>query len=172
MLSKIISYAPTRDEAINILANGLDNYVIEGVQHNARLVNAVLRHPVFRSGNTPTSFLPKHIPKFDGVELTPNQEEELAVAIALISRERESMLERPPVTARSDSAIVVRLSGLFGKAFSVQLFNGRAANVACISESGDAIERRVAIESVKLDPDNYMAHLSLDGAARSIQVCL
>ena len=42
MLSKIISYAPTRDEAIKVLSDGLDAYVIEGVRHNARLVNAVL----------------------------------------------------------------------------------------------------------------------------------
>jgi acetyl/propionyl-CoA carboxylase alpha subunit len=171
MLSKIISYAPTRDEAIDILADGLDNYVIEGVQHNARLVNAVLRHPVFRSGNTPTSFLPKHIPKFGGVELKPSQEEELAVAVALISKERESMLQRPPVTAGSDSAMVVRLGGLFGKAFSVKLHDSTTAVVACLSEEGAASERQVAIDSVRLDPDNYMAHLSLDGSARSIQVC-
>jgi propionyl-CoA carboxylase alpha chain len=48
MLSKIISYAPTRDEAIKVLSDGLDAYVIEGVRHNARLVNAVLVSSVFR----------------------------------------------------------------------------------------------------------------------------
>ncbi|MGK3759963.1 MAG: acetyl/propionyl-CoA carboxylase alpha subunit, partial [Bacillariaceae sp.] len=48
MLSKIISYAPTRDEAIKVLSDGLDSYVIEGVRHNARLVNAVLVCSIFK----------------------------------------------------------------------------------------------------------------------------
>ena len=167
MLAKIVSYAPTRDEAIDILANGLDNYVIEGVQHNARLCNAVLRHPVFRAGNTPTSFLPTHIPKFEGVQLTEGQEGELAVAIALIAKARESILEQPPVTGKSPE-VVVRLGGLFGKAFSVKVGDGRAT-VLELGE-GDCIKREIAIDSVFLDPDNFLAHLSLDGTDRAIQV--
>jgi propionyl-CoA carboxylase alpha chain len=170
MLSKIISYAPTREEAIDILADGLDNYVIEGVQHNARLVNAVLRHPTFRGGNTPTSFLPTHIPKFEGVQLTSGQEEELAVAVALISKERESWLERPPVTSPNDAAVIVRLGGLFGKAFSVKLGDDNMATVAELPSNGAASERQVAIDSLNLDPDNCLAHVSLDGAKRAIQV--
>ncbi|KAL3910249.1 MAG: hypothetical protein SGILL_007766 [Bacillariaceae sp.] len=171
MLSKIISYAPTRDEAIDILANGLDNYVIEGVQHNARLVNAVLRHPVFRSGDTPTSFLPTHIPKFEGVQLTPSQEEELAVAIALISKERESVLEQPPITTESDSTMIVRLGGLFSKAFSVTLEGGNSAVVAGLSEDGTEMEsRRIHVDGLALDPPNCMAHVGLDGTDRAIQI--
>ncbi|KAG7354680.1 carboxylase propionyl-CoA carboxylase [Nitzschia inconspicua] len=171
MLSKIIAYAPTRDEAIDILADGLDNYVIEGVQHNARLVNAVLRHPVFRSGNTPTSFLPNHIPKFEGVQLTPSQEEELAVAIALISKERESTLQRPPVSSTQDGGVVVRLGGLFGKGFSVKFDeSSNMAVVAELSEEGTSSERQVAVDNLILDPENCVAHVSLDGANRAIQV--
>eukprot|EP00536_Pseudo-nitzschia_multiseries_P012592 jgi/Psemu1/209152/e_gw1.490.42.1 len=91
MLSKIISYAPTREEAIEVLSMGLDSYVIEGVNHNARLVQAVLRHPAFRAGNTPTSFLESHIPDF-----ATYSEEELAVAVALVAKAREEHLGRPP----------------------------------------------------------------------------
>lgn len=171
MLSKIISFAPTREEAIDILADGLDNYVIEGVQHNARLVNAVLRHPVFRAGNTPTSFLPTHIPKFEGVELTSSQEEELAVAIALISKDRESVLQRPPVSSSSDSPIIVRLGGLFGKAFSVKLKeDSNVAVVTELSQNGTESERQVTVDSLRSDPDNCLAHVSLDGSDRAIQV--
>jgi propionyl-CoA carboxylase alpha chain len=169
MLAKIISYAPTRDEAIDILANGLDEYVIEGVQHNARLCNAVLRHPAFRAGNTPTSFLPTHIPKFEGVQLTEGQEGELAVAVALISKARESTYQLPPVVAKN-TEIIVRLGGLFGKAFSVRLGDGRAS-VMEISQNGDYIKREIVVDNIFLDPDNCIAHVSLDGTDRAVQVC-
>ena len=167
MLSKIISYAPTRDEAIDILADGLDRYVIEGVQHNARLVNAVLRHPAFRAGETPTSFLPTHIPKFEGVQLTDSQQEELAVAIALISKSRESILDRPPVSP-DDSPMVVRLGGLFAPGFSVSFGDDNSATVTALD--GDGIPREIEIDSLFLDPDNCLAHVTLDGTERSIQV--
>jgi acetyl/propionyl-CoA carboxylase alpha subunit len=177
MLAKIISYAPTRDEAIDILADGLDKYVIEGVQHNARLVNAVLRHPVFRSGNTPTSFLPTHIPKFEGVQLTGSQEEELAVSIALIEKSRESLYGQPPVVPKN-APKVVRFGGLFGKAFSVTLGDNNKATVKRLQTEfddsatslADGSEREVAVDSLVLDPDNCLAHVSLDGTERAVQV--
>jgi acetyl/propionyl-CoA carboxylase alpha subunit len=133
MLSKIISYAPTRQEAINILTDGLDEYVIEGVQHNARLVNAVLRHPSFQMGDTPTSFLPKHIPKFTGVQLLDHEEEELAVCVAFIAQAKEEHLQQPPIILKTkmdkttkdnsttSSTVIVRLGGMFSdRAFAVK----------------------------------------------------
>jgi acetyl/propionyl-CoA carboxylase alpha subunit len=177
MLAKIISYAPTRIEAIDILANGLDEYVIEGVQHNARLVNAVLRHPSFRAGDTPTSFLPRHIPKFTGVQLTDGQEEDLAVAVALISRTRESYLEQPPISPKS-APVVVRLGGMFGKAFSVTVDDGSTATVQRLATtdaaSGESVSegagRAVAVDRLQYDPDHCLARISLDGDDRAVQV--
>lgn len=169
MLSKIIAYAPTRLEAINKLADGLDQYVIEGVQHNARLCNAVLRHPSFQAGDTPTSFLPRHIPEFTGVQLTDAQEEELAVAVALIGLTRESFLERPPVVP-AFSPVVVRLRGMFGDAFAVSLGDDKTAKVTKLSGEEAGVEREIKIDSLKYDPERYQARVSIDGDARTIQV--
>ena len=167
MLSKIIAYAPTRIEAIKKLADGLDQYVIEGVQHNARLCNAVLRHPAFQAGNTPTSFLPRHIPEFKGVQLTDRQEEELAVSVALIGLTRESHLQRPPV-APAFSTVVVRLGGMFGDAFEVSF--GEMAQVKKLSGEEPGTERQMKLESLKYDPERYQARISIDGEPRTIQV--
>jgi propionyl-CoA carboxylase alpha chain len=175
MLAKIISYAPTRQEAIDVLAEGLDAYVIEGVQHNARLVNAVLRHPSFRAGDTPTSFLPTHIPKFEGVRLSDGQEEELAVSVALISKTREASLKRPPIGGAS-KPVVVRLGGLFGKAFEVSLGEDGKATVQRLStpleEDGTAsmVKREVVVDSVDYNPKDLLAEVSLDGDNRILQV--
>jgi propionyl-CoA carboxylase alpha chain len=176
MLSKIISYAPTRQEALDVLAEALDEYVIDGVQHNARLVNAVLRHPSFQAGDTPTSFLQKHMPEFSGVQLTDRQEEELAVAVALIGFRRESYLQRPPIADAFSMPLVVRLGGMFGSAFRVSWDDGKTtATVKKLqseeeSETVDGGERNILIDSVNYDLDRYLAHVSLDGVERAIQV--
>lgn len=190
MLSKIISYAPTRGEAIDTLANGLDEYVIEGVQHNARLVNAVLRHPSFRAGDTPTSFLPRHIPKFIGVQLSDPEEEELAVAVAFIAKARQEYLQKPPIVNWSSSpSVVVRLGGMFGdKAFSVTTMmnddNGSTATRRVTVQrltstdgedskvvSGGSMGRVVRVDkALQYDPEHCLARISLDGDDRAIQV--
>ncbi|KAL3935208.1 MAG: hypothetical protein SGBAC_009229 [Bacillariaceae sp.] len=168
MLSKIISYAPTRADAIKIMTDGLDEYVIEGVQHNARLCNAVLRHPEFQKGETPTSFLPRHLPDWAGVELTMSQEEELAVAVAMIGMTRDSFLERPAVVP-SFEPMVVRLGGFFGDAFRVTMGDKKTVIVQKLGADGGEA-RSVLVNSIKYDPTRFTASVSMDREQRSIQV--
>lgn len=112
MISKVISYGHDRAEAIDKMTKALDQYVIDGVRHNVRLIQSVLREPAFREGDTPTSFLPRHYPEgFSKVQLTEPEVHELAVAAALILREREGLLE--------EDQMIVRLGGQFGEAFRV-----------------------------------------------------
>merc|ERR1711865_14625 len=126
MLSKIIAYGDTREDAIQILSQGLDNYVVDGVKNNVSLIRAVLRNEKFREngGDTPTSFLDNQIhgraggksfpsgsegcstslsDYFNGIEFTNQEEEELAVSVALISHLRDKILGRPPVTTTTNS---------------------------------------------------------------------
>ena len=171
MLSKIISYGQTRQEAIDILANGLDRYVIEGVRHNARLCNAVLRHPEFVAGNTPTSFLPNHIPEFKGVQLSDSQMEEMALSVALIQLTRESYLQRPLVE-EPDAPVVVKLGGMFGTPFSIEI-GDEGATVKRLPSHDDDIEgasRFIAFDDLEYEPERYLAHVALDGVARTLQV--
>lgn len=174
MLSKVIVYAPDRAQAVEGLATALDQYVIEGVQHNARLVNAVLRHPAFQAGETPTSFLETHYPEgFSGVELTQPQQEELAVAAAMIQSHK--------MPSKGTTTVMVQLGGMFGKAFMVTL-GEEAANVQYITktpeEEDDGLSRTVMLDAVKgedgstLDyqPRRNLAQVSLDGRPRFVQV--
>ena len=177
MLSKAIYYAPDRARAVEGLATALDQYVIEGVQHNARLVNAVLRHPQFQAGNTPTSFLETHYPDgFHGVDLTTSQEEELAVGVVMIQSQKKKQKGASPET------VMVQLGGLFGKAFQVTL-GPEAANVQFITkrpeDEDDGASRTIFLDSVDeagstvdYQPSKYTASVSLDGAPRYIQVRL
>ncbi len=60
MLAKVISWAPTRDEAARTLAGALARARIHGVGTNRDLLVRVLRHPAFLRGDTDTSFFDRH----------------------------------------------------------------------------------------------------------------
>jgi len=60
MLGKLIAHAPTRAEAIDRLANALDETVLLGVPSNRAFLAACLRHPVFAAGDATIPFLAQH----------------------------------------------------------------------------------------------------------------
>nr|CEL19410.1 Methylcrotonyl-CoA carboxylase biotin-containing subunit [Kibdelosporangium sp. MJ126-NF4] len=60
MLAKVISFAPTRDEAALALAGALARAEIHGLTTNRDLLVRVLRHPEFLAGDTDTAFLDRH----------------------------------------------------------------------------------------------------------------
>jgi propionyl-CoA carboxylase alpha chain len=62
MLAKVISTAPTREEAARLLANTLQRSEIHGLTTNRDLLIGALRDPDFRSGEFDTSFFDLHDP--------------------------------------------------------------------------------------------------------------
>jgi acyl-CoA carboxylase subunit alpha len=60
MLAKLISYAPTRSRATQLLADALARTRIHGMKTNRDLLVNVLRHPAFRDGATDTAFFDTH----------------------------------------------------------------------------------------------------------------
>ena len=57
MISKLVTYADTREEALKRMEKALDSYVIRGVTHNASLLQEIIKHPNFLSGDITTNFL-------------------------------------------------------------------------------------------------------------------
>ena len=60
MLAKVISYAPTRRRAAQVLAGALAGAELHGVRTNRDLLVNVLRHPAFLAGATDTAFFDTH----------------------------------------------------------------------------------------------------------------
>ena len=60
MLSKLITYGKTRNEAINLMLTAINNYKIEGIQTTLPFGSFVFEHEAFRSGNFDTHFVKKH----------------------------------------------------------------------------------------------------------------
>jgi propionyl-CoA carboxylase alpha chain len=196
----LIYYASDRRQAVVGLRRALDEYVIDGrvIQHNARLVQSVLREPAFVQGATPTSFLATHYPDgFTGVVLTAAEREEWAVAAVLIGLARQELLGQAPLTGGggddddNESAIIVRLGGQFGAAYRVTLVGNNklsdfdddaTATVQALDnnkdEHGNAERseplppiRTITVDSaLQYEPTRYLATLSLDGHARTLQV--
>ncbi|WP_435277399.1 biotin carboxylase N-terminal domain-containing protein [Rhodococcus yananensis] len=90
MLAKVISYAPTRDRAVRLLASTLARTEIHGLVTNRDLLVDVLQHPAFRAGDTDTAFFDTHgLAELSAPLASPDAEEVSAIAAALAASAAE-----------------------------------------------------------------------------------
>jgi propionyl-CoA carboxylase alpha chain len=82
MLSKLITYGKTRNEAIEQMIYAIDNYHIKGVQTTLPFGRFVCKHEAFRSGNFDTHFV-KNYYNPSMLEAAEEAEAELAAKLAL-----------------------------------------------------------------------------------------
>ncbi|MDB5523643.1 MAG: acetyl-CoA carboxylase [Rhizobium sp.] len=74
MIAKLCTWAPSRTEAIEAMANALDEFQVDGIGHNLPFLSAVMAHPRFYSGNITTAFIGEEWPDgFHGVEADSDQ---------------------------------------------------------------------------------------------------
>tara|TARA_R110002050_G_scaffold42086_6_gene101674 strand:+ start:2670 stop:4112 length:1443 start_codon:yes stop_codon:yes gene_type:complete len=82
MLSKLITYGNTREEAIQLMLEAINKYHIEGVKTTLPFGKYVFEHDAFRSGNFDTHF----VKNYYSPEVLKNQtqlEEKIAAMVAL-----------------------------------------------------------------------------------------
>jgi len=90
MIAKLITWAPTRDEAADLQIEALDNFRIKGLGHNIDFLSAIMQHPRFRSGELTTGFIAEEYPEgFQGAPVT----EEFARRLAAICAGNEFTLQ-------------------------------------------------------------------------------
>jgi propionyl-CoA carboxylase alpha chain len=86
MLAKVIGWAPSRAEAVTLLARALTRTRIHGLRTNRDLLVRVLSHPAFGDGDTDTAFLDRHsLDVLSAPLLEPSDERLAAVAAVLAS---------------------------------------------------------------------------------------
>jgi acetyl-CoA carboxylase, biotin carboxylase subunit len=61
MIAKLVVKGSNREEAINRLQDALADYHIEGIKTNIPMLQEVIAHPAFHSGDTTTDFVNKHL---------------------------------------------------------------------------------------------------------------
>src|SRR5690606_25958462 len=80
MIAKLITWAPTRDEAADLQVQALDDFEIEGPANNVDFLSALMQHPRFREGALTTGFIAEEYP--DGFHGAPAGEALLRVIAA------------------------------------------------------------------------------------------
>ncbi|MEU9234582.1 acetyl/propionyl/methylcrotonyl-CoA carboxylase subunit alpha [Streptomyces subrutilus] len=66
MLAKVVAHAPTRTEAVRVLAHALAGARIHGLTTNRELLVRSLRHPEFVAGQPDTGFYERHLAALTG----------------------------------------------------------------------------------------------------------
>ncbi|MEP3265216.1 MAG: biotin/lipoyl-containing protein, partial [Hyphomicrobiales bacterium] len=92
MIAKLCTHAETRNEATLAMSAALDQFVVEGIQHNVPFLSALMAHPRWMSGDISTAFIAEEFPDgFSGVavdDVTTETFIAATLAIGLIERTR------------------------------------------------------------------------------------
>jgi propionyl-CoA carboxylase alpha chain len=92
MIAKLCTWAPDRLRAIDAMSEALDEFVVDGIEHNIPFLAALMRHPRWREGRISTAFIAEEYP--DGfAAIVPDAGEKavlaaVATAVELLRRDR------------------------------------------------------------------------------------
>jgi propionyl-CoA carboxylase alpha chain len=116
MIAKLVTHAPTREQAIDAQARALDAFAIDGIRHNIPFVSALMQHPRWREGRLSTGFIAEEFP--DGFK-APAPAGEVARRMAVVGaaidhlhnerKRRISGQMRPATVVRFERQRVVML---------------------------------------------------------------
>jgi propionyl-CoA carboxylase alpha chain len=85
MIAKLITHAPTREQAIAAQVEALDAFSIEGIRHNIPFLSALMQHERWRAGRLSTSFLAEEFPQgFHSLEPSAETARVLAAVAATV----------------------------------------------------------------------------------------
>jgi len=108
MIAKLVTHAPTREAAIDLQAEALDAFHIDGIQHNIPFLTALMQHPRWRSGRISTGFIREEFPQgFKARDPAPEEIDMLAAVAAAI--DHVNNLRRRAITQQmSGEAVTFR----------------------------------------------------------------
>ncbi|MGK6320929.1 biotin carboxylase N-terminal domain-containing protein [Sphingomonas sp. DT-204] len=95
MIAKLITWAPTREEAADRQIAALDQFRIEGIGHNIDFLSAIMQHPRFRDGRLTTGFIAEEYPEgFHGAPASDELLGRLAAVAVLADLDRAAQASR------------------------------------------------------------------------------
>lgn len=95
MVAKLCTWAPDRASAIDAMSLALDQFMVDGIEHNIPFLAALMEHPRWREGRLSTNFIAEEFP--DGFKHRDPDDEQirvLAAAGTAIELMRKDRLDR------------------------------------------------------------------------------
>ena len=161
MIAKLITWAPTRLEAIDAQIDALDRFEIVGPGNNVDFVSALMQHPRFRIGAITTGFIAEEYPDgFHGAPPSPQLVEALAAIAAFAA------------TAEADRAR--RTDGQLGKRlrppseWSVKI--GDTEHLVAISTGGITVDDADLDIALEYTPGDRVVEAELDDAPLTVRI--
>ncbi len=101
MIAKLVTHAPSREQAIDVQATALDAFYIDGIQHNIPFLTALMQHPRWRGGELSTGFIKEEFR--DGFKPRAPEGEELKVIAAVAAAiDHQNNVRRRQITHQMD----------------------------------------------------------------------
>jgi len=105
MIAKLVTHAPTREEAIDLQAEALDAFYIDGIGHNIPFLTALMQHPRWRSGELSTGFIAEEYP--EGFQSPAPEGDVLKVLAAVAAAvDHVNNVRRRQITQQMDGRLV------------------------------------------------------------------
>jgi propionyl-CoA carboxylase alpha chain len=159
MISKLSTWAATREGAIDAMGLALEDFHIEGLGQNIPFLSAVMDQDRFRSGKLSTNYIRDEFPDgFWGAAPTPFQRDLMAAAACAMHR---AITRRAAPELMRDDWVVIENGGKR----LVRVTNGEALKVEFLDEG-----RTLTLEGVDWRPGRAMFRGELDGRPFAAQV--
>ena len=110
LISKLVAWAATREQAIARMQRALGEYVIHGITVNIDYLGAVLDHPAFRSGDYDTGFCERYAREL--LRKPDPRHEEVALIAAAVATFKRDHDEAEATAARAGAAHAARSNWL------------------------------------------------------------
>ena len=181
MIAKLCTHGSSRDVAVAGMGEALDEFLIEGINHNIPFLAAIMHNDRFKQGRLSTGFIAEEFPDgFHGREIdesTMRRFAAVATAVKIIRTERASRVSgqldgalgvpRSVIVTLAEQEVEVREASLKGEEFRARIegkeFVGRIAWYIGQSILRLEDERGVAAIKVTREPGGYrLTHAGID----------
>jgi propionyl-CoA carboxylase alpha chain len=158
MISKLSTWAKTREGAIDAMGRALEDFHIEGLGQNIPFLAAVMDQERFRSGKLSTNYIKDEFPEgFLG--LPPSEAQRDLIAVVALSMHRTLLARAAPDQLRQDWIVVV---------------GSEKRQVRVVGNGGGVVietdGRKLYLEGVRWRPGQPTFRGSLDGRAFTVAV--
>jgi len=161
MIAKLITWAPTREAAIDAQIDALDAFEIDGIGHNVDFLSALMQHPRFREGRLTTGFIAEEYPDgFHGAPADPALRRGVAAMAAGMA-----FTEYGRARGISD-----QLGGAIAVPCDWVVRGDGAAFAVTLQDGGALVDGELVTGELRWQPGDRTAHATANGAAVQLRV--